>query len=77
MSLPSLKVTIYWVAYGNPVGKWVDCLFLFFTGLPVWQSQLESGWDLFVFSFFFFLVFFFPVGKSLACHSPGKWCVYA
>ena len=28
---------------------------LIFTGLPVWQSQSESGWDLFgVILFFFF-----------------------
>ena len=28
-----------------------------FTGLPVWQSQSESGWDLFV---LFIYLFFFP-----------------
>ena len=24
---------------------------------------------------FYFFYFFFRVGKSLACHSPGKWCL--
>ena len=51
----------------------------FITGLPVWQTQSESGWDLFVFFFFFFFFFpfFFRVGKSLACHSPAKWYLCA
>ena len=29
-------------------------IYYMITGLPVWQSQSESGWDLFVFFFFFF-----------------------
>ena len=24
---------------------------------------------------FYLFYFFFRVGKSLACHSPGKWCL--
>ena len=49
------------------------------TGLPVWQSQSESGWDvcLILFLFFLFFFFFFRVGKSLACHSPAKWYLCA
>ena len=31
------------------------------TGLPVWQSQSESGWDLFVLFILFLLLFFFSV----------------
>ena len=43
-------------------------IYYMITGLPVWQSQSESGWDLFVFFFFFFFsADFFRVGKSLAC----------
>ena len=30
----------------------------------------------FIFRFLFFLIFF-RVGKSLACHSPAKWCLCA
>ena len=45
------------------------------TGLPVWQSQSESGWGICFFSFLFF--FFFRVGKSLACHCPAKWYLCA
>ena len=36
------------------------------------QTQSESG---FHFVGFFVVVFFFRVGKSLACHSPAKWCL--
>ena len=36
------------------------------------QTQSRSTFSLFVFFFFFFFFFFFRVGKSLACHSPGK-----
>ena len=32
------------------------------TGLPVWQSQSESGWDLFV---LFFLLFLFSVSVKV------------
>ena len=42
-----------------------------FTGLPVWQTQSESAFHLFVCLFFSFFCFF-RVGKSLACHSPAK-----
>lgn len=43
------------------------------------QTQSRSAFSLFVLFFLFFLVFFFffCVGKSLACHSPGKWCLCA
>ena len=27
--------------------------------------------------YFILFIFFFRVGKSLACHSPGKWCLCA
>ena len=51
----------YWVAYG--------------------QTQSRSAFSLFVFIFLFylfiFIFIFFRVGKSLACHSPGKWCLWA
>ena len=46
--------------------------FFVFTG-PQW----ESGWDLFVLFYLFYFIFFFCVGKSLACHSPGKWYLCA
>ena len=36
--------------------------------VAVWQSQSKSGWHLFGVIF----LFFFCVGKSLACHSPGQ-----
>ena len=45
---------------------------LFVTGLPEWQTQSESAFHLLV-SFIF--VFFLRFGKSLACHSPAKWCL--
>ena len=45
----------------------------------LWANPVEL-YVLFV-CFFFFLFFsfffFFRVGKSLACHSPGKWCLCA
>ena len=59
---------IYWVAYGNPVGKWVD--YFFFTGLPM-ANPVEVCVDFVVF------FIFFRVGKSLACHSPAKWWLCA
>ena len=31
----------------------------------------------FLFFLFFSFFFFFRVGKSFACHSPGKWCLCA
>ena len=37
-------------------------LLIFITGLPVWQSQSESGWDFFVFFVFFF---FFSVSVKV------------
>ena len=52
---PSQKVggiclfCFYWVAsMAIPIGKWVGFVRFIFTKLPVWQSQSESGWDLFV-----------------------------
>ena len=43
-----------------------------FTGLPYGKPSRKIG------RFpFFFLSIFFRVGKSLACHSPGKWCLCA
>ena len=39
------------------------------TGLPYGKPSLEMGGICSVLFFFFF----FRVGKSLACHSPGKW----
>ena len=52
-----------------------DCLIfeMFLLGC-LWQTQSRSAFSLFVFFVFFF---FFRVGKSLACHSPGKWCLCA
>ena len=52
---------------------------LLVTGLRVWQSRSESGWDLFVLFIFilFIYFFFFRVGKSLVCHSPAKWYLCA
>ena len=58
-----------------------DCFIIF--PVDYWvaygQTQSRSAFCLFVFFFFFFLVFFFffRVGKSFACHSPGKWCLCA
>ena len=34
-------------------------LIMFITGLSVWQSQSESGWNLFVLFFYLFFRFFF------------------
>ena len=47
----------------NPV-EFAFCLFVFFFFFLLgclWQSQLESGWDLFVFFFLFFLFFLFII----------------
>ena len=44
-----------------------------FTGLPYGKPSLEMEGICSVFFFFFF----FRVGKSLACHSPGKWYLCA
>ena len=45
------------------------------------DNQSRSAFSLFVlfllFYFLFIFFFFFRVGKSLACHSPGKWCLCA
>ena len=44
------------------------------TGLPM--GKPSRGLRLVcLFSFFSFFFFFFRVGKSLACHSPGRWCL--
>ena len=43
----------YWVAsIAIPVGKWVGFV-RFITGLPVWQTQLESAFHFVVFFYFF------------------------
>ena len=45
---------------------------LFITGLPYGNTAIPVG------KWVEFLRFiFFRVGKSLACHSPGKWCLCA
>ena len=44
---------------------------LYFYWVAVGQSQSEIGWHLFG------ILFFFRVGKSLACHSPAKWYLCA
>ena len=50
--------------------------YFFFTGLPM--AIPVGKWVGFVcLLFFLFFSFFFRVGKSLACHSPGKWCLCA
>ena len=41
--------------------------------VAVWQTQSRNGGHLFGVIIFFF----FRVGKSLACHSPGKWYLFA
>ena len=38
------------------------------TGLPYSNHSQKFGR-------FFRFIFIFRVGKSLACHSPGKWCL--
>ena len=38
---------------------------------------VEKWVGLFDLIFFFFIIISFRVGKSLACHSPGKWCLCA
>ena len=40
------------------------------TGLPYSNPSQTFGR-------FFRFIFIFRVGKSLACHSPGKWCLWA
>ena len=40
------------------------------TGLPYGNPSEKFGR-------FFRFIFIFRVGKSLACHSPGKWCLWA
>ena len=42
----------------------------FFTGLPVWQSQSESGWDLFVSFILFILFLFFAVSVKVLPVTP-------
>ena len=46
---------------------------LLFYWVAVWQSSWKMG----RFLRFFFIFIFFHVGKSLACHSPAKWCLCA
>ena len=58
--------------YGKPSRKIGRFPFYFFTGLPYGKPSRKIG----RFPFFFFSIFF-RVGKSLACHSPGKWCLCA
>ena len=53
----------------------------FITGLPMGKPSrgLHLVCLFYLFYYFYFLFFiiiiFFLVGKSLACHSPGKWCL--
>ena len=72
---------VKWVNFHSPFSE-PPSFFFFFTGLPIGKPSrglrlvcLFSFFSFFSFSFFFF--FFFRVGKSLACHSPGKWCLCA
>ena len=46
------------------------------TGLPM-ANPVEVCVLFVCFLFFLFFSFFFRVGKSLACHSPAKWCLCA
>ena len=50
------------------VGKWVVLRFI--TGLPYTAIPVGKWVE-------FLRFIFFRVGKSLACHSPGKWCLCA
>ena len=50
-------------------------LFHLVTGLPQTQSESVFNFVVFLFFVFFFFFIFFRVGKSLACHSPAKWCL--
>ena len=43
-------------------------IFILITGLPYGNPSRKMGR---------FLRFIFRVGKSLACHSPAKWCLCA
>ena len=54
-------ICFYWVAYGKPS-----------RGL-----RLVCLYYFFYYFLLFFCFLFFRVGKSLACHSPGKWCLCA
>ena len=47
----------------------------FFTELPNPVGICVSFLGFILFSYFFKI--FFRVGKSLACHSPAKWCLCA
>ena len=42
----------------------------FITGLPYGNPSRKMGR-------FIYFILFFRVGKSLACHSPAKWCLCA
>ena len=57
-------------------GLRLDCEQSLFTGLPYDNPSRKVG-GICLFNFFYFFYFFFRVGKSLACHSPAKWCLCA
>ena len=48
----------------------VENLIMFITGLPVWQSQSESRWDLFVLFILFIFRFSFPVSVKFLPVTP-------
>ena len=66
----TVETIITGLAMANPVDVCVD--FVVFTGLP-YGNPVGKWID---FRFIFFSIFF-RVGKSLACHSPAKWCLCA
>ena len=49
--------------------QFAQCVYIVF--VIYWVAK--SGWNLRI----IFTYFFFRVGKSLACHSPAKWCLCA
>ena len=68
----NLQSVNYWVAYGQTQSRSAFCLFVcfLFTGLPYTAIPVGKWVE-------FLRFIFFRVGKSLACHSPGKWCLCA
>ena len=70
LSLFNLYIYILITGLLNPVG--ICGAFRRFLLGCLWQTQSES-----VFNFVGFFVIFFRVGKSLARHSPAKWCLCA
>ena len=56
----------------------LDSFTLFLLGC-LWETSrgLRLVRLFYLFYLFLFFCFFFRVGKSLACHSPGKWCLCA